>query len=112
MADTRSLEDRIRDCKSASELQELCTASRTFQGSFSRNADGSTTFVSDGFMPSAPAPAQEPVKPASDGSGMFRSLFQMPDGRIQVAEGYSEEGLGMLEDILFRQGAKLIRRSV
>ena len=103
MADTRnlqerlagirldSLEEKIRNCKSASEVQELLSVAR-----LARENDFANRDASKFGSPASTAPqSSEPTAKAAD-DGMFRSVWRKPDGTLQEVEAYSQTGLDTL----------------
>ena len=79
-----SLEQKIRGCNSASELQDLMTASRELRGSYVRRQDGFMDFNPSEAMdaPRAAAPQIDPeVAKVVEGLHLLREVFRMPKNR-------------------------------
>ncbi|MGA8224407.1 MAG: hypothetical protein WB780_22365 [Candidatus Acidiferrales bacterium] len=55
------LEQKIRECRDPTQLQNLVTASQTLHGSFTRNPDGSVSFESDYAETNAPHTSLEKI---------------------------------------------------
>jgi hypothetical protein len=114
--DNRTLEERIRDCRSASELQDLMTASRTFTGTFTRNREGGVDYQSDGATLNRPSTSQSALQPAADpavtkalqGLHLLTEQFQMPDGSLREISAYSYSGLDAFHAQMLRLGGRRI----
>jgi hypothetical protein len=111
--DNRTLEERIRDCRSASELQDLM-ASQNQSQRFVRQADGFTETVTvtrcnqpeNGTTVQQAAPSQAPH--AAD-NGMLIEVWESPDGRIRSVDAFSPSGLDQLTQTIRTLGWKRIR---
>lgn len=106
-----SLEEQIRNCASASELQDLMTASREMRGNYVRRQDGFMDFHPSETMnaPRAAEPAVDPaVRAAVDGLHLLREVFRMPNGDLREISAYSYSGLDLLHTSIEREGGKKI----
>jgi hypothetical protein len=106
-----SLEEKIRNCTNASELQDLMTASREMRGSYVRRQDGFMEFNPSETM-SAPPAAAPPIDPtvakAVEGLHLLREVFRMPNGDLREISAYSYSGLDLLHASIEREGGKKI----
>lgn len=101
------IEQRIRACTSTSELHELMKQQAELHGTMTRKRDGSIEY-GYGSQPVTTEQAAPQPKPADD--GMFRSVWQKPDGTLQVLEAYSLTGLDTIERSMYNwKGAVKIR---
>lgn len=106
-----SLEQKIRGCNSASELQDLMTASRELRGSYVRRQDGFMDFNPSEAMdaPRAAAPQIDPeVAKVVEGLHLLREVFRMPNGDLREISAYSYSGLDILHTSIERDGGTKI----
>lgn len=104
------LEEKIRNCGSAAEIQELMLLSNQYTGGFRRESDGSVTYQNRDFGTQLPTirPVETPQsKPQDD--GMLREVWQSPNGNLRVVDAFSPSGLDALTKHMRFEGWKRVR---
>jgi hypothetical protein len=101
------LEEKLRGATSGAEISEIMRAERSGGTmTLTRNLDGTVSYSN--ALPTSPTEPQGTMPQTDD--GMFRAVWQLPDGRMQLVEAYSASGLGVLERSLANwKGSRKIR---
>lgn len=98
-----SFEEALRNCRDSAEIAELCKRSFAASGTVQRDADGFVSYTEQPVQ-QMPASVQPPVE-----DGLFREVWQLPNGNLQVVEAYSYHGLHTITSDLKKWGAVRVR---